>query len=99
MNRNIKIVLAVSVFFGAATGIYEFVLPYYLKERGLSFESMATIFAAAAAGMLVLRVLMGRLADVWGRKLFYGLSLWGLRPSAPPYSGRACSRPSARRRS
>jgi len=77
VNRNVKIVLAVSVFFGAATGIYEFVLPYYLKERGLSFESMARIFAAAAAGMLVLRVLMGRLADVWGRKLFYGLSLGG----------------------
>ncbi len=77
MNRNIKIVLAVSVLFGASTGIYEFVLPYYLDEQGLSYQEMGTVFAVAAAGMLLLRVLMGRLADLWGRKPFYGLSLGG----------------------
>jgi MFS family permease len=77
VNRNVKTVLAVSILFGIATGTYEFVLPYYLKEQGLSFQSMGTVFAVAAAGMLLVRVLMGRLADVWGRKLFYGLSLGG----------------------
>lgn len=77
MNRNIKTVLAVSVLFGASTGIYEFVLPYYLDECGLSFQSMARVFAIAAAGMLLVRVLMGRMADLWGRKPFYGLSLGG----------------------
>ncbi len=77
MNRNIKTVLAVSVLFGASTGIYEFVLPYYLDECGLSFQSMARIFAIAAAGMLLVRVLMGRMADLWGRKPFYGLALGG----------------------
>lgn len=77
MTRNVKIVLAVSVAFGGATGMYEFVLPYYLAERGLSYQSMGTVFGVAAAAMLVLRVLMGRLADVWGRKPFYGLSLAG----------------------
>ena len=77
MNRNVKTVLAVSVLFGASTGIYEFVLPYYLAEQGLSFQSMGTIFAVAAAGMLLVRVMMGRLADVWGRKPFYGLPLGG----------------------
>ena len=77
MNRNVKVVLAVSVLFGASTGVYEFVLPYYLAEQGLSFQSMGTIFSVAAAGMLVVRVMMGRLADVWGRKPFYGLSLGG----------------------
>ncbi len=77
VTRNVKIVLAVSVAFGAATGIYEFVLPYYLDERGLSYQSMGAVFGVAAAAMLVLRVLMGRLADLWGRKPFYGLSLAG----------------------
>jgi len=77
VNRNVRTVLFVSVLFGASTGIYEFVLPYYLQERGLSFQSMGTIFAVAAAGMLLVRVVMGRLADVWGRKLFYNLSLAG----------------------
>ena len=77
MNRNVKTVLAVSVVFGATTGIYEFILPYYLKERGLSFQSMGAIFAIAAAGMLAVRIVMGQLADRWGRKPFYGLSLAG----------------------
>ncbi len=77
MTRNVKIVLLVSVLFGASTGIYEFVLPYYLKERGLSPQAMGAIFSVAAVGMLVLRIVMGRLADLWGRKLFYGISLAG----------------------
>ncbi len=77
VNRNVKVVLAVSVLFGTTTGIYEFVLPYYLRQRGISFESMGVIFATAAAGMLVVRIAMGRLANRWGRKLFYSLSLGG----------------------
>jgi MFS family permease len=77
VNRNVKTVLAVSILFGMSTGIYEFVLPFYLKEQGISYETMGAIFAVAAAGMLGLRVVMGRLADLWGRKPFYGLSLGG----------------------
>jgi len=77
VTRNVKTVLFVSVLFGASTGIYEFVLPYYLKERGLSYEQMGAVFAVAAAGMLGLRIIMGRLADLWGRKLFYSLALGG----------------------
>jgi len=77
VTRNVKAVLFVSILFGAATGIYEFVFPYYLRERKLSFESMGLIFTVAAAGMLLVRVLMGRLADVWGRKPFYGLAFGG----------------------
>jgi len=77
VNRNVKTVLAVSILFGMSTGIYEFVLPFYLKERGLSYEAMGVIFAIAAAGMLGLRIVMGRLADLWGRKPFYGLALGG----------------------
>ena len=77
MTRNVKIVLLVSVLFGASTGIYEFVLPYYLQERGVSPQAMGAIFSVAAVGMLVLRIVMGRLADLWGRKLFYGVSFAG----------------------
>lgn len=75
MNRNVKTVLVASAMFGAATGVYEFVLPYYLQEQGISFQSMGTIFAVAAAGTLLMRIIMGRMADLWGRKLIYGLSL------------------------
>ena len=75
MNRNVKTVLAVSVLFGAATGIYEFILPYYLAARGLSFQDMGAVFAIAAAGTLLLRIVFGHLADLWGRKPLYGLTL------------------------
>jgi MFS family permease len=77
VNRNVRTVLFVSILFGGATGIYEFIFPYYLKEQGLSFESMGVIFTVGAAGMLLVRILMGRLADVWGRRPFYGLAFGG----------------------
>jgi MFS family permease len=77
VNRNVKVVLLVSVLFGASGGIYDFVLPYYLRSRGLSLEAMGVIFTVAAVGMFAVRILMGRLADIWGRKLFYGLALAG----------------------
>jgi MFS transporter, DHA1 family, tetracycline resistance protein len=77
VNRNVKTILFASILFGMSTGIYEFVLPFYLKDRGLSYENMGIIFSVAAAGMLGLRIVMGGLADRWGRKPFYGLSLGG----------------------
>jgi MFS family permease len=77
VTRNVKTVLLASILFGMSTGIYEFVLPFYLKDRGISYENMGIIFAVAAAGMLGLRIIMGGLADRWGRKPFYGLSLGG----------------------
>ncbi len=77
MNRNVATLLSVSVFFGASVGIYEFVLPFYLKEQGLSFEAMGFIFAVASTAILVARVGIGSLSDIWGRKIFYSLALVG----------------------
>lgn len=75
MNRNVATLLAVSVLFGASVGIYEFVLPFYLREQGISFEAMGFIFAVASAAILVARVGIGSLSDVWGRKIFYSVAL------------------------
>jgi len=75
MNRNVATLLAVSVLFGASVGIYEFVLPFYLREQGISFQAMGFIFAVASAAILVARVGIGSLSDVWGRKIFYSVAL------------------------
>ncbi len=75
MSRNVKVLLIVSVLFGVAGGLYEFVLPYYLTGRSISFRNMGTIFALSAAGMFFVRLGVGEAADVWSRKRLYLLAL------------------------
>ena len=77
MSRNIRVLVAISVLFGAAVGVYDFVLPYYLKEQGLSYPSMGWLFAASAAVMVVIRLATGRLVDAWGCKRPYLVALIG----------------------
>ena len=74
-ERNFLVLLSVSILFGVAGGIYEFVLPYYLKGRGLSFMSMGYVFAVAALAMFAMRLGLGSLADRWGSKRLYVLAL------------------------
>lgn len=75
MNRNTQLLLAVSAVFGLGAGAYEFLLPYYLAQRGVPFRGMALIFALPTVGVLLLRVYLGGLSDVWGRKVFYSAAL------------------------
>ena len=77
MNRNTKVLLTVSSFFGLGAGAYEFLLPYYLAERGISFAGMGLIFSLPAVGVLLLRPFLGGLSDAWGRKVFYAAGLAG----------------------
>ncbi|MFA6110203.1 MAG: MFS transporter, partial [Candidatus Latescibacterota bacterium] len=71
MGRNVQVLLLVSILFGVAGGIYEFVLPYYLEGRGLSFMNMGYVFAASTLAMFVVRLGLGNLADQWGSKRLY----------------------------
>jgi len=75
MQSNLRLVLLVSALFGIATGIYEFILPIYLKAQGVSFTTMGAIFALAGLAMVLARIYMGGLADRWGRKPLYGWAL------------------------
>lgn len=80
MSANVWVVLIVSVLFGLSFGIYEFVLPFFLDARGVSFGSMGLIFSISAAVTFLVRVTTGHLSDRFGRKAFYStaLSLCGL---------------------
>lgn len=75
MTSNLRLVLVVSLLFGIATGVYEFVLPLYLKAQGISFQKIGFIFALAGVAVVLARIYMGGLADKWGRKLLYGWAL------------------------
>lgn len=77
MKRNVATILIVSGLFGLSFGVYDFVLPFYLSERGFSYARMANVFAISSASVVFVRVIMGRLSDVWGRKSFYSASLLG----------------------
>jgi len=77
MKRNIFTIFVVSALFGFSFGVYDFVLPFYLSDRGFSYARMANVFALSSASVVFVRVVMGRLSDVWGRKSFYSASLLG----------------------
>jgi DHA1 family multidrug resistance protein-like MFS transporter len=76
MGRNVKTLLLVSILFGIAAGIYEFILPYYLEGQGLSFRSMGYVFAVSTAAMFVIRIGLGNVADRWGSKRLYLISVF-----------------------
>jgi len=75
ISHNVKILLIVSIIFGGAFGIYELILPFYLKERNISFSNMGYIFFFASIGMFLAQIYLGNLSDRWGRKPFYFLAL------------------------
>lgn len=75
-NRNFWTLMFVSGFFGIAIGLYDFALPYYMKERGISYEGMGFVFAISFFFVLFLQVYSARLSDISGRKPFYSVSLF-----------------------
>jgi len=77
MNRNVKTLLFVSILFGLSLGIYEFILPFYLKDKGVSFAGMGVIFSLSSIAMFFIRLHSGQFADIHGRKIFYSLALLG----------------------
>ena len=90
MTKNVRIVLGASILFGVAFGAYEFVLPFYLKQHGMSSREMGLIFAVSAAVMFFVRIYAGHLSDRIGRKALYSLSLGlcGLAHFLTPLAGR-----------
>ena len=76
MNRNIWILLITSSVFSVCFGIYDFVLPIYLKQINVSYENMALIFGISAILIFFLRLFVGAHSDVIGRKPFYSSGLF-----------------------
>lgn len=58
MNPNLWLVLGTAVFFGLATGVYEYVFPLFLSNRGievgkvLAWTGLGGIAGPLAAGFL-----------------------------------------------
>ncbi|MBM3240783.1 MFS transporter [Candidatus Poribacteria bacterium] len=75
ISHNVKILLIISIIFGGTFGIYDLILPFYLKERNISFHNMGYIFSIASVGMFLAQIYLGNLSDQWGRKPFYALAL------------------------
>lgn len=75
MNRNIWVLIITSSIFSICFGIYDFVLPIYLKQINVSYENMAWIFGISAILIFFLRMYVGAHSDIIGRKLFYSSGL------------------------
>lgn len=75
-KRNFWILMFVSAFFGVAIGLYDFALPYYLKQRGISYSGMGFIFSISFFFVLFIQIWSAWLSDLSGRKPFYSLALF-----------------------
>lgn len=75
LSRNIWVLLVVSALFGLAGGMYELVLPFFLRGIHLSYFGMALVYAIPFPFIYLMRVYVGDLSDFFGRKIFYSLSL------------------------
>lgn len=74
-SSGLGVLIFVSVTFGLAFGIYMTFAPLYWKALGMKTSTMGYIFSAAALGVFLLRIYVGRMSDIFGRKVFYTLSL------------------------
>jgi MFS family permease len=74
-KRNFWTLLFVSSLFGIAIGLYDFALPYYMKDRGISYQGMGFVFAISFFFVFFLQIWSARISDISGRKPFYSLAL------------------------
>ncbi len=75
MRRNVFVITTTAVIFGLSFGIYDLVLPLWLKENRISYAQMGWIYAASNLMMMLVPIGAGWLADLFGRKRFFSTSL------------------------
>ncbi len=75
MRSNFITIAIVAVLFGLAFGIYDLVLPLWLKINDISYKQMGWIYALSNGVMVIVPLITGRLSDRSGRRFFYGASL------------------------
>jgi len=75
MPRNVVVLFIVCVGYGFCTGLFDFAVPFYLREQGYSFAGIGWIFSLSALAIFFLRVYLARLSDLVGRKALYVGSL------------------------
>lgn len=75
MRRNVFVITITAVIFGLSFGIYDLVLPLWLKDNNISYAQMGWIYAASNLMMMLVPIGAGWLADLFGRKRFFSASL------------------------
>ena len=74
-RRGVVVLSSVSILFGLALGVYDFVLPLFLDSKEISFASMGYIFGAAGAATFLVRIAAAGLSDISNRKVLYSVAL------------------------
>ena len=70
------LLILVSSVLGFSIGLYDFLLPLFLDDLGVSYESIGIIFSFSAIFLFFVRVYSGHLSDLIGRKRVFSLSLF-----------------------
>ena len=73
--RAFFILSLASALLGLAAGLYDTILPFYLRSLKMDMRAMAFLYAAAGMSFLA-RPLVGAASDRLRRKLFYGGAVW-----------------------
>lgn len=73
--RAFLVLSLASALLGLAAGLYETILPFFLKSLKLDMRAMAFVYAAAGLSFLA-RPLVGAASDRLRRKLFYSGAVW-----------------------
>ena len=75
MRRNFVVITITAVVFGLSFGVYDLVLPLWLKANGVDYVQMGWIFAVSNGMMILVPIVTGWLADRFGRKRFFATAL------------------------
>ncbi len=71
MRSNLVVITVTAILFGLSFGIYDLVLPLWLKANGISYIQMGWIFAVSNGVMMIIPIVSGWMADHFGRKRFF----------------------------
>jgi MFS family permease len=68
VKKNIAAIFSSTILFSFGIGMYDFVLPYLLDARGITFTQMGYIFSVGAMALFLMKIYGGHLSDRFGRK-------------------------------
>lgn len=77
LNREIRIIVAITAIFGFCNGTFAMLFTLYLNYVNISLSIMGAIFSVSGLLAFLVAVILGTQSDVWGRKVVYSASfIW-----------------------
>ena len=91
MKQSFRLIVLASISFGLVVGSYDFLLPFYMESKNISFGNMGLVFSLSSLAMILGRIFVGRHSDRVGRKPYFvaSLGILSIANLTVPLTGRA----------